>query len=184
MKIPAFALLLLFLLSSCQSADELPPAPPADKRFQTSDPSRLYFNNIRSSAYRILDYSDRYTKVYTMANWPDTAATAFLVPSIVDFWLYDQAYIDLEWRAASQPINLPWQLIVEQEKQQDTLLLNSKHWSDQYEFADKLNQILLQRTTKLSILLEDGSQLPIMSTSEVQRLFRLTWKDYSSLTDK
>lgn len=184
MKNPAFVFLLLVLVTGCQSAEDLPPPPPEDIRFKTNDPSRLYFNNIRSTAYEVVEFQERYTKQYTLTQWPDTASTPFLVLHIVDYWLHDQAYVDLSWRGLSQEIDLPWKLLVNSNSQQDTLLLNSKRWGDQYEFAKGLNQGLLKNGTQFYLIGMDGEKREIMANEETKRLFRLSWKDYQGLTDQ
>lgn len=184
MKIPAFVLLLLGLLAACQPAEDLPPAPPTDQRFTTSDPSRLYFNNIRSTAYRVTEFSKRYTKQYTLAQWPDTSSAPFLVLSIIDYWLHDQAYVDLEWRGLDQSVELPWTILLQNGTTQDSLTLTSKRWGEQYEFANQLNQALLKTATQLQLLQTDSQTVNIMVNEEEKRLFRLSWKDYTGLVDK
>lgn len=184
MKIPAFALSLAGLLTSCQSAEDLPPAPPTDIRFETSAPARLYFNNIRSTSYEVEEFPERYSKQYTLKQWPDTAATPYLVLSIVDYWLHDHAYVDLEWHGTSAEIALPWTLCISSETRQDTITLGTRHWGEQYEFAQAINQALLQNNTDLTLLGHGNNPQAIMTNDEIKRLFRLSWKDYSSLTDK
>ena len=184
MKNLAFVLLLIILLIGCQSTEDLPPPPPDDIRFKTSSPSRLYFNNIRSTAYAVVEFQERFTKKYTLTRWPDTAATPFLVLNIIDYWLYDQAYIDLSWRGLAQDVDLPWKLLINSGTEQDSLILNNKHWGDQYEFAKDLNQALLGSNTQITLVGTGGEKYEIMANEETKRLFRLSWKDYERLTYK
>ena len=184
MKFPAFAFGCTLLVFGCQPAEDLPPAPPADLRFQTSDPARLYFNNIRSSTYSIQEFPERYTKSYILKSWPDTAASPFLIPTLVDYWLYDQAYIDLNWRSLPTSVDLPWTLICSSETTTDTLVLNSKRWGAQYDFAQQLHTAITQSNHRFELLLTDSTKLSILEDSETRRLFRLSWRDYQALTDK
>ncbi len=184
MKFLAVTFVCLLLLLGCESSENLPPPPPVDTRFQTSDPARLYFNNIRSTNYTIQEYTQRYTKNYTLNSWPDTAATPFLIPTIIDYWLYDQAYLDLNWQGLPNSLDLPWKLLSIGKTTTDTIVMEGKRWDQQYDFAKALHAAIVQSNQQLALLLSDTIQLPVMADSEVRRLFRLTWRDQQALADK
>ncbi|MEL7422548.1 MAG: hypothetical protein AAFN81_06135 [Bacteroidota bacterium] len=186
MKFLAVTFVCMLLLLGCESQENLPPAPPLDTRFQTTDPSRLYFNNIRSSNYNTQDFPQRYSKSYTLNNWPDTASTPFLVPTIIDYWLYDQAYLELNWQSlpANISLELPWTLVCTSETKTDTVLMEGKRWDQQFEFAAAIHAAILEPKQELALLLSDSIRVPVMQDSEVRRLFRLTWRDHQALADK
>lgn len=184
MKIPAFTLLLALLFTGCQSAEDLPPAPPLDKRFHTSSPSRLYFNNIRSTSYKLTELPKQYINTYQLATWPDTTANPYLAATIIDNWLHDQAYIKVEWRSIAQQVSPPWQLHVQWNDQNDTLTLESDRWPDHYELVQDLYPLLAKNNASFQLLLSDRSSLTVLEDASVRRLFRTTWQDYSKLTDR
>ena len=184
MKFLAVPFVCMLLLLGCESSENLPPAPPTDARFQTSDPARLYFNNIRSSSYDIQEHPKRYSKSFTLSSWPDTAATPFIVPTIVDYWLYDQAYLELNWQSLPVSIELPWKLLCTSDSVTDTLTLDSKRWDQQYEFAKAIHTAILEPNWQFALLVSDSIRLPVMEDSEVRKFFRLTWRDHQALADK
>jgi hypothetical protein len=174
--------LLLLLFLSCQPVTTTQ-VPPADTRFRTTPPSKLYFNNIRSTAYTVTTHEATQTNQYQLRTWPDTAAAPFLVPVIVDNWLYDQAYLQLKWVALEEEPNLPYRIRAFSKTTEAYFTLEDHTWGQQYDFAQQLFKALLNGQ-ELQLIKSDSLQMPLFGDDKTRSLFRITLQDYKNLTNK
>lgn len=97
MKIPL--LLLLFLIFF---ACETPPTDASrqpDEIFRTTDPSRLYFKNMRAYYYQEDTKPGTKMDTYTLKKFNSADSRPILTPIIVNNWLQDEAYLFLEKNA-------------------------------------------------------------------------------------
>ena len=180
--LPRLLILLLVVLTACQATPT--PTPPPDKRLQTTPPSRLYFKNIRSYSYLLTTQEGTQTDHYRLRNWPDTAQAPFLVPVIIDNWLHDQAYLDLQWVAAgANAPSLPFTLVAKRGQTEAELNLADRRWGSQYDFGMAIFTHLLANA-ELFLRLPDGTNLPIFTTEDVRSAYRITLTDYRNLTDE
>jgi len=180
--LPRLLILMLVILTACQSATT--PAPTPDKRLQTTPPSRLYFKNIRSSSYLLTTQERTQTDHYRLRNWPDTAQAPFLVPVIIDNWLYDQAYLDLQWVAiGSHAPGTPFTLIAKRGQMEEELTLPDQRWGSQHDFGLAILAQLMANA-ELFLRLPDRTTMPIFTTEDVRSAYRITLTDYRHLTDK
>ena len=90
--IPGLGILLLLL--SCHGGSGPPPGE-TDPRFRTTPPSRLYFLNMRSSAYTQLREPGSGLDLYRLRQWSAIKPQPPLIPLIADNWLQDEAYLRL-----------------------------------------------------------------------------------------
>ena len=183
MKFSSILFLLLFLLLfSCQPAFKAP-APPADTRFHTTPPSKIYFNNIRSTSYTITTDEATQTNQYQLRKWPDTSTTPFLLPVIIDNWLYDQAYLQLKWVALEEEPKPPFRVRAYTQTTEQYFSVEDWTWSGQHDFGQQLYGALLSGQ-KLQLIKADSSQIPLFEDDALRSLFRITLQDYQKLTEK
>lgn len=183
MKFSSILLQLVFLLLfSCQPVAKSP-APPADARFRTTPPSKLYFNNIRSTAYTMTTDEATQTNHYQLRNWPDTAVNPFLLPMIIDNWLYDQAYLQLKWIALDEEPTPPFRIRAYTNTTEQYFSVEDWTWSGQHDFGQQLYSALLSGL-KLQLIKSDSSQIPLFGDDKTRSLFRITIQDYNKFTEK
>jgi hypothetical protein len=174
--------LALVLLFSCQPA-ATPPGPPMDARFRTTPPSKLYFNNIRSTAYTVTTHEATQTNHYQLREWPDNTDAPFLLPVIIDNWLYDQAYLQLRWVALPEEPTLPVRIKAFTKTTEVYFTLEDWTWGQQHDFAQQLYDALLNGQG-LALIKSDSTQIPLFGEDTTRRLFRITLQDYRKLTEK
>lgn len=173
--------LVLVLLFSCQPVAKTP-APPADARFRTTPPSKLYFNNIRSTAYTMTSDEATQTNHYQLRKWPDTGSTPFLLPVIIDNWLYDQAYLQLNWIAIEEQPTPPFRIRAFNSSNEQYFSIEDWTWKGQYDLGQQLYYALL-KGQQLQLIKSDSSLVPLFGDDETKSLFRITFQDYQKLTE-
>lgn len=174
--------LVFILLFSCQPVAKTP-APPADVRFRTTPPSKLYFNNIRSTAYTMT--SDEVTQAhqYQLRKWPDTGTTPFLLPVIVDNWLHDQAYLQLNWIPTNEQPTLPFRIRAFSHSAEQYFSIEDWTWKSQHDLGQQMYLALL-KGQQLQLVKADSTQVLLFGDDETKSLFRTTLQDYQNLTEK
>lgn len=186
MKFHSFSVLsILFLLvAACSPTGSPTEAPAVDRRFRTSVPSQLYFKNIRSTSYQLEEDERTQTNHYTLRNVPDTARTPFLVATIIENWLHDQAYLSLSWRALPHEVDLPITFVqLSAAGEVDTLMQwHDQRWGSQYEIAGLVHE-KLQLSQQITIQGINGQITPVFKDGDAQRAFQITYVDFLNLTD-
>lgn len=174
--------LVFILLFSCQPVAKTP-APPADVRFRTTPPSKLYFNNIRSTAYTMTTDEASQTNHYQLRKWPTTGTTPYLLPAIVDNWLHDQAYLQLNWIALEKQPTPPFRIRALTNSNEQYFSIENWTWESQHDLGQQLYAALL-KGQQLQLIISDSMQIPLFTDEETRSLFRITLQDYQKLTEK
>lgn len=182
MKLPLFFSIFSFvLLVSCGQPPPENPYP-VDKRFQTSAPNKLLFNNLRSTQYAQQEDPENRIYRYFHKKWFSGREQDGLGLVIVDNWLFDQVYLEVvRLHAPNEPIGLPLlveSLAVEQEL---TFSLTDHQWLDQLQFCRSWESALRQ-SDSLHFQAAGGKQLPVFPLPKDQQYFRQVLADFDELT--
>ncbi|MEL6926847.1 MAG: hypothetical protein AAFO94_22595, partial [Bacteroidota bacterium] len=107
-------LILLWFLGGLLSC-EVPSAQKeftGDKQFRTTDPSRLYFSNMRSGSYFNRRKPNTKVDLYTLRKFSREKERPILYPIIVNNWLQDEAYVFIErnqYDAFKDSLKIRWE---------------------------------------------------------------------------
>jgi hypothetical protein len=177
--------LQLFILASftwsCQPASA-PSNATGDARFHTTDPGRLYFKNMRSSAYTMEEQAKTRIELYQLRRFSSTSQRPIFIPIIANNWLADEAYIFIQpnefERGFAAPLTYAWEgggLL-------GLSTLQPASIGRQYEFAMELYEHLAQNYT-LQVLCADSTLAPFFENQEDRLHFMTTIRDYRRLTE-
>jgi hypothetical protein len=172
---------LLFLLTSCGG----PVTKPSDndRPFRTTAPSRLYFKNIRSTAYATIDNKQEGMDWYRFRKLPTEADAFTFIPVIVDHWLQDEAYIMFQFlgnenQSFAEPLTIQWQ----DDNNEGEFDFAQRDQAGQFEFARNL-YTQLQQKNKLAILGKEGEPIPILENYKDRTYLLTILSDYFRLTE-
>lgn len=176
--------MLLVLICACnrppESANER-----ANPLFSTTQPSRLYFKNMRSFYYQQSTKPGTKTDVYVLKKILQSTEKPMLVPIIADNWMEDEAYILLE-RSPHPYLNMDTLTVRwESEKTGESGVYHMAQPSvqAQYELA-KFMYENLNFGHKLSVLTTDHEWESLFPDAGEAQNFITTIKDYNILTEK
>lgn len=154
-----------------------------DKQFRTTDPSRLYFNNIRSTDYYRERKPGTRIDLYRHRKLSFKDDRPVLHPVIVNNWMKDEAYIFIEknpyrngW---SDTLTIRW-------SQGDTLSgyyeLPLGTRPAMYEFAGKIYGAMKDKQT-MEVKTAKGNFVPILRDGNDRSTFQMVMRDYYKLTE-
>ncbi len=174
---------LLFCISFCWACDTKKPAKPfaGDRQFQTTDPARLYFKNIRSIAYYRTRKPPSEIDIYEARKSARTNKRPILYPQILDNWLDNEAYIFIEKNAFSKFVT-PLTIKVESDSLLTTFEIAIFNKKNQYEFAGNMFQAL-KNGQVLSVKTKEGVFIPIFQNYQDKANFMMTMQDYYRLIE-
>ncbi len=179
----AFVLLGFAIAVGCVACDTKRREPfDGDPAFRVSQPSRLYFANIRASSYYFEKPRGTELEVYRLRKFSNTAKRPMLVPVIVQAYLKDEAYVFV------RPNDFPGV---------DPALrvrFAAADTAGGYDLGDgtKPAQLALAEALRRSIVrgdslylrMSDGSETSIYPTRAERGLFLTVMADYDRLRDK
>jgi len=175
-----YLLLCISFFLACES-NKSPKKITGDRQFQTTDPSRLYFKNIKSVAYYRTRKRHSEIDIYQVRKFSRTNKRPILYPQILDNWLDNEAYIFIEKNAFpkyASPLTI--------KATKDTLstifeidIFNKKN---QYEFVENIYQALKNRA-ELSVKTKEESFVPIFQNYQDKSNFMMTIRDYYRLIE-
>lgn len=183
MKNP-LVLLFFLLFSACDAppsdADRTP-----DKRFRTTQPSRLYFKNMRAYYYNQEVQPGTKVDLYTLKKFSQSDNIPLLIPTIADNWLQDEAYIFLYPNAneaiAVDTLQLKWEAADSEE--QGTFSLTDETVLEQFELANWLYEHL-SNGHKIRFLGTDNEWHELFTSQENRLNFIKTMQDYYALIEQ
>jgi len=173
-------IVLICLIFGCQ-ADQDDFFSSQDKAyFHTTPPSRIYFKNIRSYHYQSRTFPVSRADVFQLQKMVQKAAPEELLPSIIDHWLEDEAYIlmlphppvlenlrrDIHWRSENNQgkISLAG---LSPEEHRTAVRRILEGWDQGQTF----------------FLLEEGTEVPLWDSEEMESYFRQVYADFLRLTE-
>lgn len=170
---------LCLLLFNCVP----PPSNPVgiDKRFRTTAPSLLYFKNIRSSSYNTSQNPATRIDYYKLRQWKKQNSTPVFYPTIVNDWMNDAAYIQLQPNTFS---GLPKDKIrLEIAGKSHELQLRTDNFIASTDLATQL-LIALEAGNKISIKTTDSTTFTLFEDKLEKNSFVTTIKDYLKLVEQ
>ena len=176
--------LILFLLAFLAFQCQVPEAQKdftGDSQFRTTDPSRLYFKNMRASHYYNRRKPNTKIDLYTLRKFSNDHKRPILYPVIVNNWLQDEAYVFIEknkYAEFTDTLDIMWKTDTLSEGFQ--LALFNK--ANQYEFAGRLYEKLLNNE-ELHLKNKNGKWVPIFQNRADRLHFLSTMRDYYRLTE-
>jgi hypothetical protein len=175
----------LFLFAGCLLGCQ-PASPPSnatgDARFHTTDPGRLYFKNMRSSAYAMEEQAKTRIELYQLRRFSSTAQRPVFIPVIANNWLADEAYLFIQTNEFERGFAVPLTYIWEGSGLQGLSSLQPASIGRQYEFAMELYEHLAQKHV-LQVLCADSTLAPLFENQEDRLHFMTTIRDYRRLTE-
>jgi hypothetical protein len=154
-----------------------------DRQFRTTDPSRLYFNNIRSTSYYRSKYKPANADLYRNRKLSFNNKRPIIHPVIVNNWMSDEAYIFIEkneyLEGWSDTLTVRW-------SQNDSIggeyLLPIPSRPEMYAFAGKL-YAAMKEGKDLETKNAKGEFVPLLKNQEDRTAFQVTMRDYYRLTE-
>jgi hypothetical protein len=182
MKYLGIIFLILLLFTSCTS-----PKPQkefiSDRQFRTTDPSRLYFNNIRSTHYYRKKNQHSNSDLYRNRKLSFNNQRPIIHPLIVNNWMSDEAYIFIEkneyiggW---SDTLTIRW---LENDNIGGEYLLPIPSRPEMYAFAGKIYAAMKEGKT-LEAKNAKGIFVPLLENQQDRAAFQTTLRDYYRLTE-
>lgn len=171
---------LIGWLAACTPADESPAL--AEGRFRTTQPSHLYFKNIRSSSYRQHTPANTRLDLYRLRTSVDTERRPILHPVIVDNWMADEAYLQLEPNAYGGGFTDTLRVTWRSERDSGQFELVRRDWPNQFQFAQRLYEGL-RAGQRFRIQTADGSYAPLLQENTDRQNFLTTLRDYNKLIE-
>lgn len=153
-----------------------------EQQYRTTDPSRLYFKNMRS-VYYFRSRKPRSKKdIYTLKRASRDRDRPLLYPTIINNWLEDEAYIFIEKNAypyfPEDSLHIRWQSV----DSTGTFALGVPTKKAQYEFAGVLYDCLRQGH-QLSFESKKGDTVSLFDRHQDRKDFLIVMRDYYKLTE-
>ncbi len=173
------ALIFLFVLSSC-NPDKQTKVDQANVTFITDDASRLFFKNIRQTAYELQEMEAAKLNIYRYKKREQSANIPLINLAIVDNWRYDQAYLLLEpnEQLSDSELWIKW----EDAEDNGEIRYAKGNKTDQVAFADKIYDRIQQGAT-FSIQVKD-TWVPFLNSEKARESFRIMMFDYYRLVKR
>jgi len=175
------AILVIGLVLACSSpAPE--PVSEGDPAFRTTDPSRLFFQNVRSASYYLERPKGTALELYRHRRFSQTAKRPLLIPIIVQAWVKHEAYLFIrpnDFPQIHQPLTVRWQY----QDESAEISMTEGTRSDQFQFANDL-YASVRAGHNLELLKQDSSYTPILTSRAERSAFLATVRDYYRLTER
>ncbi len=180
MKKNIFLFVYVLFCFGCEQ-NSTPKAFSGTPKYKTTDPARLYFNNIRSIAYYRTRKLHSEIDIYQLKKKAQTVARPIIHPMIVDNWLDNEAYLFLEKNDFRQFFN-PLTIKIEQDTSSTIVAINVFNKGKQYDFAAKIYAALKARQT-ITVKNKEGQFIPILENYQDKSNFMITMTDYFRLIE-
>lgn len=181
MKLSCHLLLALLILPGCEQNMERQAT--GERQLRTTAPSQLYFKNLRTADYSLIEEQTPRLDIYRLKNFPDSSEYPLIVPLIVINWLEDEAYLRFTTVPYPNGYAHPLQItFLDRNGNLDTLQLGSDDPLRQRQNAARLRDIL-QRRAYRTIVTKSGNEVPVFAREYGVNWLETTLNDYFSLTD-
>lgn len=176
-------LLALAAWAACSAPAPQPIPSDADPAFRVSEPSRLFFLNVRANSYYQERPKGTELDLYRSRRFSQTAQRPVLVPVIVHAWLKGEAYLFVRPNAFPELAPGP----VVRWRAGDTLggrhVLRIPTRPAQFAFANDLYASMLAGH-ELAVQLRDSTFAPVFETRAERAAYLAVMRDYYRLTDR
>ena len=180
MKINIFLVTYILFCFGCQQ-NGTPIAFSGNPKYKTTDPARLYFNNIRSIAYYKTRKPHSKIDIYQLKKKAQTADRPIIHPMIVDNWLDNEAYLFLEKNDFPRFFD-PLTIKTVQDTTMASFEIDVFNKGNQYDFAANIYEALKARQT-LMVKDKEGQFIPILEHYQDKSNFMITMTDYFRLIE-
>lgn len=173
---------LTLLFFSCQSPEPQKQYT-GDEQFHTTDPSRLYFNNIRSTQYYRQRKPNTKIDTYRHRKLSFVNDRPILHPMIVNNWLEDEAYIFIEKndfeKGWSDTLTIQWAV---EDSIGGYFYLDVPTRPKMFEFSGYIYEAM-REGKKLAAKDREGNFHEILEESKDRQAFFATMRDFYRLTE-
>jgi hypothetical protein len=170
---------VLFMISCGEGPPDT--LPEVKRQFRTTPPSRIYFKNIRSTAYQWEQDPQSRTDYFLLRKIGDQDPKPLLYPLIADIWMEDQAWLILK-SGAYEPIPTPVRVFWEKNEDSGVYQLDSLDADNMYSVGLSIYQSL-RRGDKLEISFPGRDKVPLFDKAEDKNNYLISVQDYLRLTD-
>lgn len=176
-----FWLSFFFLFFS--ACGEGPPEtmPVVEKKFRTTPPSRIYFKNIRSTAYEWEQDRDTRTDYYLLRKIANQSPKPQLYPVIADIWMEDQAQVILRSGENISP-EIPAVVYWQSRQDSGSYHLDTLNAGNMYRVGLGIYESL-RKSHALEVSFADGARAPLFRDAAERNHFLISMQDYLRLTE-
>ena len=152
------------------------------REFRTTDPSRLYFKNMRSVYYFRSRRPNSKKDIYKLKKASKDTDRPLLYPLIINDWMNDMAFIFVEKNGypnfPNDDLNVLWQ----HADSTGNFIWKSLTKEAQYEFTGNIYEGLL-KGYDMSIISEKGDTIPFLEKHRDKKHFVMVMRDFYKLTE-
>lgn len=173
--------LMLLTACYCSPAPDAAQAPGTPKAYRTTQPSLLYFKNMRSANYQQEEQKGTRITLYTHNRLQDQKRDSLgFVPQIASDWLNDRAFLIPDWQGEYLTPTVPLTVSYD-----DTSLVlkGAPTPIAQTDWLLEVHQ-LMQDGEQLYLATEQRGLYPILQDERLQATFATVVKDYLRLTER
>ncbi len=181
MKNILIAAAVLILFFGCSPAPDEQERDTAGRRFRTSQPSLLYFKNMRSTQYTMEEQAKSRIELYRHRKFEPTTQRPVLYPVIANNWLNDEAYLFLMPNEFEGQLAEPL-TITQDTSSTEALRLESPKPGQQLELALQLFEGL-KAGKNWFVRQQNGHYLPLYTDGDERAAYLTTVQDFLRLTD-
>lgn len=174
-----FLATMIFSISCGQGPPES--LPEIDPKFRTTPPSRIYFKNIRSTAYQWEQDPNSRTGYYLLRKIGKQTNKPALYPVIADIWMEDQAQLILKsgrYDTIPTPVRIFW----EGKNDSGVYPLDTLDASSMYNLSLQVYEAI-RSGHKLEISFAGTPKMPLFNYSSDKSNFSISMQDYLRLTE-
>jgi len=170
---------IIFVCLGCQSQQE-PSAGPEQSSFRTTQPSLLFFKNMRSSYYRSSEDPESRIAIYRLNRWQGLSDREQVWKvAIASDWLNDRAFLVPEWKA-EQPERLSY---TDGNGTEQVITLPGPAPNLQTQWILALAH-LLDEGAEVRAHFPNGSSRALLPSEASKDCFQTVIKDYLRLTEQ
>ncbi len=155
---------------------------PDQPQFDTTDPSELFFKNVRALYYDKEENQAGKLEIFRIKRNAASVDSTALNVVIVLNWRLDQAYVLIEsdgLLAGERVVTLVWEDEQEGDRGSAAFDLNDKN--SQFTLASTIYGYILKRYNLY--YLENGKKRPLLASKEAREAFRITMFDFYNLVE-
>ncbi|MDN5212867.1 hypothetical protein QQ020_12450 [Fulvivirgaceae bacterium BMA12] len=155
---------------------------PRKPQFDTTDPSELFFKNVRALYYDREENQAAKLEIFRIKSNATIADSTALNVAIILNWRLDQAYVLIEpgkLLAGEQAVTLVWE--DEKEGAEGSVAFDLKDKNSQFTLASTIYGYILKGYD--IYYLENGKKRPLLASKEAKEAFRITMFDFYNLVE-
>lgn len=178
----AAVVLLLLAAAACGEPHHPDRSADADPAFRVSEPSRLFFLNVRAASYYHSRPRGTDLDLYRSRRFSPTQRRPVLAPTIVHAYQKNEAYVFVEpngFPGIADPLTVVWR----HADSAGTYRLDVPTRPGQFAFAVDLYEGMLAGH-ELAVLLRDSTDVPLYETRTERGHYLGVMRDYFRLTDR